>query len=116
MGLTPDETGATSEAERTRVDDGGNGYVNDEAVGESSGLATDDFLNGGDQGGGDATDASYSGGDTSGYDNGAQQETGTQTINESQDVNATNDSNANQNSAGADQAPGEGAAAAMDRF
>ena len=116
MGLTPDETGPTSEAERRTVDEGGNGYVNDEGVGESSSLATDDFLNGGDQGGGDATDASYSGGDTSGYDNGAQQEAGTQTINESQDVNATNDSNANQNSAGADQAPGEGAAAAMDRF
>ena len=116
MGLTQEETGATSEAERTRVDDGGNGYVNDEAVGESSSLATDDFLNGGEQGGGDQTDASYSGSDTSGYDNGAAQEQGTQTISESQDVNATNDSNANQNSAGADQAPGEGAAAAMDRF
>ena len=130
MGPTQEETGPTDEASRTPVDEGGNGYVNDETPGSSSNLADNNFLNGGDQGGGNTdadgggstnpnTEATYDGGDTSGYDNGAQQEEGTQTVTEPstpEEVNQVNDSNANQNSAGEDQAPGEGAASAMDRL
>ena len=116
---TQEETGPTTEAERTPVDEGGNGFVNDETPGSSSGLADDNFLNGGDQGGGGDTDATYDGSDTSGYDNGAQQEQGTQTVDEPstpEEVNQVNDSEANPESAGEDKPDGEGASEAMDRL
>jgi hypothetical protein len=69
------------------------GRIDQEQTGQSSNVADENFLNGGDQGGGNTdadgggstnpeTEARYDGTDTSGYNNGAQQEAGTQTINE----------------------------------
>ena len=114
---TEEETGPTSEADRTPVDEGGNGYVNDETQGSSSNLAEDDFLNGGDQGGGNTdadgggstnpeTEATYDGTDTSGWQGETpSDEQGTQTIDEpstAEEVNAYNDSEANPDTAGED--------------
>ncbi len=83
------------------------GRVDDEASGTSSDVADENFLNGGDQGGGNTdadgggstnpdTEATYDGSDTSGYDNGAQQEAGTQTVSEptQQDTYQQNNSEA----------------------
>ncbi len=116
-GPTQEETGPTTEAERTPVDEGGNGFVNDNNPGDSSQLAQDDFLNGGDQGGGNTdadgggstdtdTEATYDGSDTSGWQgNDQSEEPGTQDVPEAstpEEVNAINDSEANPESAGED--------------
>ena len=128
---TQGETGSTSEADNAPVDEGGNGYANDETPGSSSNLAEDDFLNGGDTGGGNTdadgggstnpeTEASYDGGDTSGWQGETpSEESGTQTVEEpstQEEANQVNDSESNQESAGESQDPGEGAAEAMDRL
>ncbi len=125
---TPEETGPVSEA------GGDNGYVNDNTPGSSSEVAQDDFLNGGDQGGGNTdadgggsnnpeTEATYDGSDTSGWKGDTQsEEPGTQDIQEPstpEEVNAVNDSQANQESAGENASEDqirEDHDAMMDRF
>ena len=123
MGPTQEETGPTTEA-GDNVDNGGNGMVDDHDAGESSTVADDNFLNGGDTGGGtddadgggsnDAdTEASYDGGDTSGYDNGADQESGTPSVDEG---GSNNDSQADPGSDGSGEDRSGGADEAMDRI
>ena len=91
------------------------GEANDNVAGSSSHVAEDDFLNGGDTGGGGETDAHYDGSDTPGW-HGPEQSTeqGTQNVEEppASEVNdtladpssAAPNNNAEQNQAAGDEA------------
>ena len=122
---TQEETGPIPEAS------GDNGYVNDNNSYGSSDVAEDDFLSGGDQGGGNTdadgggstnpdTEATFDGTGTSGWQGDQQSEVpGTQDVQEpstQEEVNQVNNSEANQDSISEDTAPGEGANEAMDRL